>query len=286
MASQTDHDLLGAWATIKGPDANVDRHGSKRTVPMEVLSLGMSRTGTLSMQEALSTLGFPDPYHYAMMFTNVKDADMWVEALRSKYKNGPKRDWRQHFDQLLCHCGAVTDTPSAVFWKELMDAYPDAKVVLVQRDEEKWLKSAYTLLDGMLTPMNKYVLYYLDPWWHGRVAQTGFMWGEGFFGSLDAATAKRNARAAYRQHYENIRAYAGPGRILEYELGSGWEPLCEFLGKPVPDTPFPHRNEQATLQLAFSAFAGRALKHAAFNLAVVVGVGAVIASVVQQYIFA
>lgn len=51
----------------------------------------------------------------------------------------------------------------------------------------------------------------------------------------------------YRQHYAQIRALLKdqPSRLLEYKLGSGWEPLCKFLDKPVPENPFPHVNESA-----------------------------------------
>ena len=117
-------------------DANVDRHTCHRKVPMEVLSLGFSRTGTLSMVEALSILGYPNPYHYSSIFGNVKDTDMWMEALDFKYKGKGHFDWKRDFDKLLSECGAVTDTPCVCFWKELLEAYPDAKVVLVERDED------------------------------------------------------------------------------------------------------------------------------------------------------
>lgn len=53
---------------------------------------------------------------------------------------------------------------------------------------------------------------------------------------------------SYRAHYAHIRHLLKdqPERLLEYKLGSGWEPLCEFLGKEVPEVPFPHVNESAT----------------------------------------
>lgn len=112
---------------------------------MEVLSLGFSRTGTLSMQEAHRILGFPKPHHYSSIFANILDTDYWIELL------GVKHDRDQHvskasFDQLLGHSGAVSDTPCVVFWKELIDAYPQAKIVPVERDMEKWLSNCQILL--------------------------------------------------------------------------------------------------------------------------------------------
>lgn len=54
MATEADYKRLGAWARMLEPDQQIDRHTSHRTVPMQVLSLGCPRTGTLSMQEAYS----------------------------------------------------------------------------------------------------------------------------------------------------------------------------------------------------------------------------------------
>src|ERR1700761_8644992 len=100
MATQADFDKFGNWALMFNPDANIDRHKCHRTVPMEVLALGLSRTGTLSMQEALTILGYPT-YHYAEIFANVQDADMWIEALDYKFKGKGSFDYKKDFDKLL-----------------------------------------------------------------------------------------------------------------------------------------------------------------------------------------
>lgn len=243
---------------------------------MEVLSLGLPRTGTLSMQEALSILGYPSPYHYSSIFANIKDTDMWIEALDAKYKGRGKPYGRKEWDQLLGHCGAVTDAPSACFWRELTKAYPEAKVVLTERDEDKWVTSFGVLLEGVLNPFGKYVLRFTDPSWFGRVVKCGMLWIEGLSGSTDIVVAKRNARAAYRAHYAAIRKTVPKDRLLEYRLGSGWEPLCEFLGKRVPNVPFPRRNETQTIQEAFGVLILKAIRHSLLNIAVVVGVEAVV----------
>jgi hypothetical protein len=271
MATQKDYDHLGAWALIKNPDQNIDRRGAKRVVPMEVLSLGLHRTGTLSMQEAYSILGYQNPYHYASLVSNVKDADMWNEALRAKYSGKGRPYGRAEFDQLLGHCGAVTDTPICNFWKELIEAYPEAKVVLVERDEEKWLRSWAVLIRGVFNPFGQYVLRFTDPYWFGRILTCGRWWAGGMYGSVTFEGAQKNAAAVYRAHYRDIRAAVPKDRLLNYQLGSGWEPLCKFLGKEVPDVPFPHRNEAEVLENAFGALFAKALRRSALNIAVVVG---------------
>lgn len=276
MAAPSDHALYDAWAAMLSPDANIDRHTCHRTVPMSVLSLGYPRTGTLSMQEAYSLLGYASPYHFSSVFSNIRDADMWQEAFAAKYRGGPEiKSWRKHFDALLGHCGAVTDAPAVIFWRELIDAYPEAKIVLVERDVQKWLPSCATLLAGVLNPVAGYVLRFTDPSWTGRWNGLGRTWIEALFGSTNLAEAKGNAVARYEAHYAAIRAAVPPDRLLEYKLGSGWGPLCEFLGKPVPEAPFPHRNEAATLERAFGRVIQKALMRSLWNAGVAVLVGLV-----------
>lgn len=271
MATPADDKQLSVWAVMLNPDANIDRRGSKRVVPMQVLSLGLPRTGTVSMREAYSILGYENPYHFASICGNVKDADMWSEAMRAKFDGVGKPYGRAEFDQLLGESAAITDTPGCIFWEELIDAYPDAKVVLVDRDEEKWLISISGLFEGVLNPFGQYVLRFTDPFWFGRIWTCGRLWIGGYFGSTKFATAKKNARDVYRRHYRAVRAAVPKERLLEYKLGSGWEPLCKFLGKEVPDVPFPHRNEAIILANAMGAAFGKSMKNSAFNLLVVAG---------------
>ena len=305
MPTDADRARLGVWGVILDPDLNIDRRKSHRTVPLEVLSLGCSRTGTLSMVEALKILGYPDPYHYSSVFANVSDADMWQTAFRAKYgtgeiglgaaRIGPEggatgkgegaMDWRAYFDRLLGHCGAVTDSPVIYFWEELLQAYPDAKVIVVERNVEKWLPSIGALLDGVLNPVARYVLRFTDPMWFGRISNLGATWMGAFFGSTNLAQAKKNAREAYAAYYARVYAGVPQERMIKYELGSGWEPLCKFLGKEIPDVPFPHCNEAETLDRAIGAFLGKALKHSLFNIAVLVGVSAVAYAILRQSMY-
>lgn len=277
MPSQADIARLGPFTTLLGPDANIDRHGHTRTVPMSVLSLGISRTGTLSMQSAFATLGYASPYHFTSLLINIRDADIWNELLGAKFQDSHhhRTITRAELDQVLGHCGAVTDVPCAVLWRDLVAAYPSAKVVLVERDEDAWANSIQTLLEGMLNPFVVYVLRFTDPGWCGRIFNLGLLWTGGWFGTTNLAQAKKNARAAYRAHNAAIRAAVPKERLLVYELGSGWEPLCEFLGKEVPDVPFPHHNESKVLKVAFETTFARAFRRSAVNVTVVVAVLAV-----------
>lgn len=280
MATQADYDRLSAWAVMLNQDANIDRHDRSRTVSMDVLSLGFSRTGTLSMQEALGILGYKT-YHYSSIFANVQDADIWND-LFDKKNNNKGTVTRKDLDQVLGDYSAVTDSPCVEFWKELLEAYPDAKVILVERDEQKWHKSIGVVFEGVLNPVGTYVLRFTDPFWFGKIINCGRGWIEAFTGTTNLRKAIDNAPAAYRKHNANIRAIVPRDRLLECRLGDGWEPLCKFLGKPVPNVPFPHRNEAATLENAFGAALAKAGKNSLFNIAIVVGLGVVVGTLVRR----
>lgn len=231
-------------------DLNIDRRTCKRIVPMQVLALGMSRTGTASMRMALQILGYNETYHGSALLANFRDADMWMEALDAKYnpQNGLKPFGRAEWDQLLGHCAAVCDMPCAVFGPELVEAYPEAKVVLVERDIESWYKS---FRDSICRPtFNPFIktLLNLGKKSLGKTVAILIVILKGRFNATDLASLDKNARAGYRAHYKEIREVTPKDKLLEFKLAQGWEPLCKFLGKPIPDRPFPRDNDQAAFQ--------------------------------------
>lgn len=89
------------------------------------------------------------------------------------------------------------------------------------------------------------------------------------------AGLEKRAKQGYREHYAVIRDLVPKDKLLEYKLGSGWEPLCAFLGKPVPDQPFPHLNESKDLKAMFQGFGLKALKRSAINIGLFLTVSAV-----------
>ncbi|KAA8573173.1 hypothetical protein EYC84_003682 [Monilinia fructicola] len=105
---------------------------------MKVLILGLGRTGTASMRAAMRELGYVDTYHMmSASIENPPDCLLWRDAFDAKYHNGPaftRADW----DQLLGHCQAVCDWPAVAFAPELIAAYPEAKIILTNRDVDSW----------------------------------------------------------------------------------------------------------------------------------------------------
>ena len=218
---------------------------SKRKVPMEVLNLGLSRTGTRSMHDALKILGYDKVYHgYEIMYNN-PPGKYWLNCVEAKYEGKGKVYGREEFDEGLGDYAAVTDTPCCFLWKELMEAYPEAKVILVERNLESWFKSFKTsVIETVFHPRTDTVRK-LEPWIGTYAATMTQKVMLGYFHASTPYQMEQNARDVYERHYANIRKACAstPGRLLDFQLADGWEPLCKFLGKEVPNVMFPNVNE-------------------------------------------
>ena len=265
MATQADFDRIGNYALMYNKQPNIDRTKLSRVVPMQVLSLGYSRTGTLSMREALSILGYPNPYHFSSFYGNVKECDIWLDLIKRKFDGIGPPVTKQDFDGLLGHCGAVTDAPCHLFAKELIEFYPDAKVVLVERPLESWYKSWSKFLDNAFQPA-LYIFAALDPWFTGRIVGVGDATVETQVGGAkNLLAAKARSKEEYLKHYALVRSLVPEERILNFQLRDGWGPLCKFLGKDVPQEAFPHVNDTESNSKAFQELGMLGLKRIAWN---------------------
>ncbi|MGH8933214.1 MAG: sulfotransferase family protein [Egibacteraceae bacterium] len=99
---------------------------------LEVIGAGFGRTGTLSLKTALERLGFGQCYHGIELMRHPEHLPLWEAAVAGE------PDWAQ----LFAGYRACVDWPGVHFWRELVDAYPDAKVVLTVRDPRRWYASA------------------------------------------------------------------------------------------------------------------------------------------------
>jgi len=192
---------------------------------LRVIGAGFGRTGTDSMREALTVLGFGPCHHMFELGAVPEQQAMW-RALAA----GAAPDW----DRLLAGYGSAVDWPSAAYWREIAAHWPEAKVILTWRDPEAWWKSfSNTVLKNLLPPA--------DPASVGMALINAQV----FEGRPDD---RAHAIATYVANAEAVRREVPPERLLVYEPGDGWEPLCAFLGVAVPDQPYPHRNTTAEMQ--------------------------------------
>lgn len=131
------------------------------------------------------------------------------------------------------------------FADQLIEAYPEAKVVIVQRDFEPWWASYNSeLLDTLFSPVQRVVVFLLSYVMGIRAGNAMRKIHFGFFGAQNRKEIEPNARRSYDNYYQKIRSMVPPEERLEYRLGDGWEPLCAFLGKDVPNVPFPRQNDR------------------------------------------
>ena len=194
---------------------------------MQVIGAGFGRTGTVSLKEALEHLGYPC-YHMqeVMKAYSRGHVEIWDAALTGR----TDIDWTG----LFADYEATVDFPACVFYRELMDAFPDAVVVLSVRDPDRWWSSFSKLL-GLVT---KARFFGFVPMFRKFSAMNVHLVQYVFNGIPE----KRGAIERYLRHAEEVKETVPPPRLLVYSVTEGWEPLCRFLGQPVPDVPFPHAN--------------------------------------------
>jgi len=233
------------------PEMDPAKHG-----PPSVIHAGLMRTGTLSMARAYAILGLRAHHGLDMpgqpdggagewaLLDRATDAT-WPDVAGAR-RPAPARFSRADWDALFGTYDVVTDV-GALFADQLAAAYPAARVVVVQRDFDRWWASYQAQVsDGLLSWWGAAAVWLLETTsgplggWVTRKAMLGA------FGAADQAGVRRNARAAYQAYYDGVRAAVPPERRLEYRLADGWGPLCAFLGKDVPDVPFPRVNDRAS----------------------------------------
>ena len=204
---------------------------------MEVIGAGLGRTGTLSLRAALERLGFAPCHHMMDVIDHPEAIPLWAAAVA-----GEPVDW----GRLLGAYRATVDWPSCTFWRNLIEVYPDARVVLSVRDPERWYDSMvstiYAVSNRTRTAPPGAVPEHLRQL--GQMTAQ-LLWERTFEGRFED---RAHAIAVFQRHNEDVRRGVPPDRLLEYEVGQGWDPLCAFLSVPVPDEPFPHLNDTAAFQ--------------------------------------
>jgi hypothetical protein len=165
---------------------------------------------------------------------------VWQDAA-----DGKPVDW----DSIFRGYAAAVDWPAASFYKQLMEKYPQAKVLLTARSFDQWYPS---VRESIYMPRHSwrwgwlilgiFPLRFIPRWLN---MTTGLVW-EGTF--QNRFEDKEFARKVYEDHVAEVKRIVPPQRLLVWSVTEGWEPLCKFLDKPVPNVPFPRVNDRAALQ--------------------------------------
>ena len=188
---------------------------------LNVIGTGFGRTGTDSMRHALNLLGVGPTHHMMELGTQSPLHKPWLDMV-----NGAEPDW----EQLFTGYHACVDWPSAYYWRELITAFPNAKVLLTLRSAESWWESfSVTILKHILSGS------------HPEGFAQKLIAEQVFDGKPDD---RSHAIAVYRRNVEEVIETVSDDKLLVHKLGDGWQPLCEFLDVPVPDVSYPNRNSK------------------------------------------
>ena len=194
---------------------------------LAVIGAGFGRTGTMSLKLALEHLGLGPCYHMRELLIRPAHDPLWHAATR-----GDHVDW----DALFEGFASAVDWPVAAFWRELSRHYPQARFVLSVRDPHKWhesvLETIFKALSSTPDARDREARAH-------RTMTRDLILHRTFDGRLDDPA---HAIAVYERHNQAVRDSICAHRLLVYETGSGWEPLCAFLDCPIPDAPYPRRN--------------------------------------------
>ncbi|KAM0201818.1 hypothetical protein ACHAPA_009556 [Fusarium lateritium] len=230
----------------------IDSYPIRRTKPMRVLCLGQSRRDAMAVFTALKQLGYT-PYHMSVAIGSPKtNLSLWREALDAKFYGKGKPWGREEFDKILGFYDAVVDIPAICFVGELVAAYPEAKVIVTQRDTDSWLKNMDSTSGRVLRWPLWNTLSRRDHTLAGPFYEFSKKAMPANFNTLTDFSEKSPARQAFHDHYELVKKTVPAERMLEFRVQEGWEPLCKFLGAEIPAEEFPRLDDSKQFVLAHS----------------------------------
>jgi len=202
-------------------------------VTIKVIGAGFGRTGTMSLQAGLEELGFKKCHHMTQIKKSRKGLKLWYEVSQGKPVN---------WDDLFEGYQATVDWPACTFYKELVQHYPNAKVVLTVREPERWYDSTRSTIFVSSRIYPRWMRLLIPKLRRFEIVDR-IIWKDTFHGRF---TDKQHAIRVFNQHIEEVKKTILPEKLLIYEVKQGWEPLCEFLDVPIPqDKPFPHFNDKS-----------------------------------------
>ena len=208
---------------------------------IKIIGAGFPRTGTNTLKKSLEMLGYSKTYHMKELLMNPKNLHYWLTLEQTGTTN---------WDELYDGFEATVDFPAYPWYKEHLEQYPDAKIILTVRPFEKWYtsigstiwKAGPQTLPEKLAMMSKLLF-------SSRIRNTikcvKFSKRRIFETQLQGRFAdKAFAEEAFNKHIEDVKADVPADKLLVYDVREGWGPLCKFLGKPEPNEALPHLNKK------------------------------------------
>ncbi len=209
---------------------------------MKLIGAGLPRTATTTQLVALEMLGLPCYHMRDMMADPATSIPQWRKALEGD------GDW----DALFAGKESIVDWPGSYHWRELMDVYPDAKVLLSVRSAESWVESMHNTIaqiwfgDTLMHHLAR-AQYHVDPLYASWLDLLNDMWTKADIMVASKGDAEEMAAGMERWNQEVIDTVPSD-RLLVWNPADGWEPLCSFLDVEVPGTPVPNVNDTENFQ--------------------------------------
>ena len=207
-----------------------------KRVLMKVIGSGFGRTGTKSLKQALEEIGFGPCYHMEEVIKRPSHIASWHKVAR-----GYPIDWLALFADFQ----ASGDFPASTVYKELMAIYPEAKVIHTVRDPERWYDSTYETIYQARAIFPKWLRQTFPLFQQFIELQDGLFWNTIFEGQFEN---RQRMIEIFHEYTADVQRTVPAERLLIFRVADGWEPLCQFLDVPVPNRPFPHVNDKATIQ--------------------------------------
>lgn len=233
-----------------------------------IVGANFGRTGTVSLKLALEKLTGAPVYHMKNVMQGGDEHDQfWIAAARGQVSAGEMRAF------LAPYAGAV-DWPASAFVKLQLEAFPDAVVIISERDDAGWYKSVYNTVYEPVRVKWMWLLRKMLP--SRRLHQSmmaAVVWDGVFGGRFDDA---EHAKAVFREYKRSMASIVPPERLIVHTAKDGWGPLCKLLKVPVPDEPYPHANTGEETRAIVGGSMNKDAMYVARCAALLVGVAAVV----------
>jgi Sulfotransferase domain len=212
---------------------------------MKVIGAGLPRTATTTQMIAFEMLGFGRCYHMRdLMMDFEAGLPLWEAVAEGK------PDW----EAILGDANSCCDWPTAAYYKELAEHYPESKVVLTVREPEGWVRSMRDTVWSIY--FGDSVMHHvcqaravLDPLWRRFMdLMIPMTWGTDTLGPPESTFDDRALAESMHRWNERVKREVPADRLLVWEPRDGWEPLCAFLEVAVPDEPVPNANDTAAFK--------------------------------------
>lgn len=208
---------------------------------IKIIGAGLPRTGTNTLKASLEKLGYSKTYHMKELLAHPENLHYWLTLQKTGTTN---------WDELYDGYQATVDFPAYPWYKEHMQRYPDAKVILTVRPFEKWYTSLHSTiwqagpqtLGQKLSMISKLMF---NSRLRSVIKCVKFAKSSIFEKHLQGKFADKTfAEDVFNKHIEDVEASVPADKLLVYDVRDGWEPLCSFLNVPQPSEPLPHLNKK------------------------------------------